>query len=417
MAAGAAAAQAKGGNVRKDDQPGAAPAGDTGVGDTPPGGDGSDIVLVAFERLEDVVDTINANGGVLTPEIRSAVDGVCALLETVVETDDGDADDVIAAEPGAPAPMSASAKAAVEKAKAAQKDDKAKRKRANKNAAGFLRKLAGQIRAVKAMEEGEEKKKSAALVHKAITYGNEAFGTETGFSDAMAGETVPEFTDPDQLKPQEVPVPPEPTPGSQYAEDPNYTPNANTDAAYAAGTVGTDQVMSKLAGVRKRLSLIKGGAPPAAGAPVAKAHTSWGPQYLATLPDSAFLHVELANKDFAGRSNALQGPGFAFRHYAVRDMTGALSKAQIQKALSDIPMAGLRDDVKKALMDQATALLKEAEGLEASALAKSARNDDGWPQDLNTPEFRNAQPPKPPKFGYDDLPGAVTRAQSRAKAK
>lgn len=403
VAMGVAAAATTKASVKKDEEPGAsAPTG--GIGDEPPPGesDGADIVFVAYDRFEDIIDAIEANGGNLSPDLRTAIDGICALLSTITGDDEDEAaeddgnEDGLAGGEGAPAPMSARAKSALEKAKKAKKDDAEKEKKAKKTAKSFLRKTATQLRLVKGMKDGPAKKSATALLEKAITYGTEAFGTETGFSGAMNSENIPEFTDPSQLKPEEVATPAEETPRGQFSTEPSgtYTPNENSQQAFNAGSA---QSMEKLENVRKRLAAL------GTGTPIAKNHHGWGPSYLAALPDSAFLMIETANKDFAGRSNALQGPGYGFRKHAVRDMTGAVSKAQVQKALMDIPMAGYAEDVKKALTDKATALLKEAESTEASELAKAARGDDGWPDDLNTPEFRSGKPRRVPNFGFDNL--------------
>jgi len=380
--------------TRKDQEgsPGAA-ADEGGAGDGV-GGDGADIVLLALDRLQDLCDSIEAGGGVLTPELRSGVDGVCALLETVAPDGDEDdagteADDGLAAGEGAPAPMEASAKAA-----------KAATAKRFANANKFVRHLAKAIR--KEKDEKDAKKRAAikAGVAKALQYGAEAFGSENGFQSSSLGENVPEFTDPSQYKWTEETVPSVPDPRGQYAEDPTYTPNANSSAAYAAGEVGTPEVAEKLAKLRKRLATLTKSSTTATE-PVEKnagMHMAWGPAFLATLPDSAFLHVESgALKDASGRSNLLQGPSTGFRHWAIKDQHGKLNSFHIRKALNEIPMAGLETAVKQALIAQAQQLLKEAEEEEASAVAKADRGDHGWPDDMNAPA------PKAPTFGRDNL--------------
>jgi Inorganic Pyrophosphatase len=396
--------------VKKDGEgsPGAAAPGDGGDGDGLPVSDGADIVLLAYDRLESVVDAINAAGGTLTPELRQSIDGVCALLETVAPDADDDAagagEDGLAAGEGAPEPMSAAAK----------KDEEEMDKRFVA-AKRFLRKVARIV--AKAKEEKDETKKSAmlAVLDKALVYGNEAFGSETSFQMASLGSAIPEFTDPSQLKPEEVAVPSTPAPRGQYAEDPNYTPNDNSQQAYAAGS---PQIAEKIAKLKKRLGDLRGTAEPIAKNNASGVHAEWSPTYLASLPDSHFLKVEAGvNKDAAGRSQLLVGPGSGFRHFAVRDHAGALSLGQIQKALRDIPLAGLEPTVKAALTAQAQDLLKEAEAEAGSSLSKGARGDDGWPMDLNDQRFRAGKSRAVPEFGFDGLQGKHDKAVAAAGPK
>jgi len=122
-----------------------------------------------------------------------------------------------------------------------------------------------------------------------------------------------------------------------------------------------------------------------------------------------------ALKDAAGRSNLLQGPATGFRHFAVKDINGAISGPQVRKALLEIPMAGLEKSVKDALTKQAEALLKEAESDEASAVHKAARGDDGWPMDMNDARFKAGKPPALPAFGRDELAPKYQRAMKAAE--
>lgn len=393
--------------VKKDDtDPGAAgPAGGAGDGSGDLGGDGADIVLLALQRLSDICDAIEAGGGVLTADLKTAVDGAVSLLGAVAPDEpDGDegTDNGLAGEEGQPEPMSAAAKAEVQALKRRTAQSKA-----------FMRRLAKMIRKAEAEPDEEKKKAAKAAIAKALDYGNEAFGSETAWMSASLGENIPEFTDPAQLKPQEVATPAPANPKGQYAEDPNYTPNANSQVAYQAGS---GDIMEKLANLRKRVT---GGTT----TPVAKsnpAHAEWGPAYLATLPDTAFLHVEPGVlKDAAGRSNLLQGPSTGFRHYAVKDINGKLSGPQVRKAMAEIPNAGLLPEVKSSLLKQAQDLLKQVEAFEASAITKSARADDGWPLDMNDPEFVAGLPAKVPAFGFDAISqkhAEVTKAAEAATA-
>jgi hypothetical protein len=377
--------------VKADDPGAAAPDGTSSAGDESTlGGDGADIVMLASQRLNDITDAIDAGGGLLTADLKEAVDGVVALLEAVApDTDDGDENGIAAETEGTPEPMSASEKAMKETVKRRTAQSKA-----------YIKRVAKMIRACKAEKDPEKVKAAKADIAKALEYGAEAFGNETGWMNGSSGETIPEFTDPAQVKPEEVATPAPANPRGQYAEDPNYQ---GAPAPGSTSVSGTPEFTEKLDSLRKRL-----GKPAGAPAPVAKgmggAHAAWGPAYLATLPDACFLQVEPGVlKDAAGRSNLVQAGGSAFRHYAVKDIDGKLSGPQIRKALLEIPMAGLEKDMKASLIKQAEALLKTVEAQEASAVSKSARDDHGWPTDMNDPDFVAGVAKGVPAFGYDAL--------------
>lgn len=388
--------------------PGAA-ADEGGAGDGGPINDGGDIILLANDRLSELCDALNAGGGVLTPEIRQGADGICALLETITESpagaDDDGADedeDGLAGGPGQPEPMSAAEKTAKRAA--------VRKRFADANA--FVRKVAKAVSRLRLEKDAKKKATMKAAIDKAITFGAEAFGSETGFMSANLGENIPEFTDPAKVKQTEETAPAPQEPAGQFAQDkPGYTPGDNSQQAFEAGS---PEIAEKLSKVRKRLVALRGAAapPPAAVAKSEGAHAAWGPAYLATLPDSAFLHVEKgALQDAAGRSNLLQGPSSGFRHFAVRDIHGALSGPQIRKALSEIPNAGLEPTAKAALTAQAQTLLKQIEGIEAQAVSKASRGktEDDWPDDMNAVHVMKGEAPPAPSFGHDNIAGKVKK--------
>lgn len=132
----------------------------------------------------------------------------------------------------------------------------------------------------------------------------------------------------------------------------------------------------------------------------------WPEGYVDTLPDSAFLFVENVVP-------ALKASGLPYRHFAVKNHAGELSRWHILKALELLPATGFSQDLKVSIAQKAKSLLGQADEVAKSAGDAKTRGDDGWAPDLADPRFmKNGKVEKiPGPFGFDNIHGKIRNAK------
>lgn len=444
--------------IRKDDMP-AGPGGEMNGDEAPeeliPGGGGADLVEIASERLTSICEAVDAAGGVLTPGLRSEVGNVIALLETVASDDDeDDEDEELAPEgPGEPTPMQASAKAKNARKAAARKGKvlMGRFRKMKLTPEAFVTKLAGLMLKAASTKNATLKKMRYSAIQKMLTYGPEQFGN-TDFSETNASvPEIPMYVEEWQTVPVEEKTPSEEQPRSQYAYDPTYTSNENSQQAYVSGSPEFGQVGKRLDLVRSQLAkfaVVKAGpagdangveeAPvqddlekhnmPAAGdtgavtkeqpdmsstghnveddgsVPTSVEGAEWSTSMINDLPDGSFLYVEPGGKkDEDGRTTPR-----TLRHFPYKGQDGSVDLPHLRNALARIPQSGISGDEKSKLTAQAQSMLEEhtksQKGEEESEIQKSLRSDDGWPDDLASDEFlKGEKMVKHLPFGRDAL--------------
>jgi hypothetical protein len=446
----------------------------------PAGGGGADLVEIASDRLQSICEAIGASGGVLTPELKDDVSSVVALLEAVAPDDDDDLDEeeqgVAPMGPGEGVTGNAKRAEAIKAWRVGKKTLVGSFAKAAMSPEAFIAKVSRWLVKFATTRNADLRKMRGAAIQKMLTFGPEVFGDR---NFAMTGADVPAipmyteaFVDThvaDEKVPSEEPV------KSAFAYDPTYTPNENSQVAFDAGS---PQLMEKADKARTQLAGLLGvktgaAAPAAAPAPaavtVAKADAAckacgapmaegaekcakcgamakagpagdpagvmgngphatddtaqkgrlntekdaWTSAYVNELPDSAFLYVEPGGKkDAAGRTV----PG-DLRHFPFKDQNGKTDLPHLRDALSRIPDSGISDDKKKELTAHAQSLLEEADGAQKSAVEKSLRGDDGWPDDMADPAFlKGSEPTRRIRFGFDGLTGKSRREQQATAA-
>lgn len=457
--------------TRKDAMPagpGGQPNGDDDA--TPQGGGGADLVEIANERLSGICDSIEAAGGILTPELKDEVSNVVALLEAVAPDDDDDLDDeeegVAPMGPGQGAPVTARDKRLAEKRAAIAKWRAGKASLVGKLVAkrmgpeAFISAVAKQLLRLSTTKHAGLRKVRAEGIRKMLTYGTEVFGNEANFQ-ATGSDTpaIPMYTEAFvDSHTEEVPTPGEESVKANWTYDPKYTPNDNSQQAFDAGSPNlAENVAKRLQGVRAKLKKAgpAGDAAGAMGAPIEPADETtkgaacgpdgkpvkkdgddpeegaaggetqvvdkgsnvekdtWTTAYVNELPDSAFLYVEGGgSKDADGRTTPRD-----LRHFPYKDQSGKVDLPHLRDAVGRIPQSGLPDDKKKELQAHAQSMLGDAEKAQKSDVQKALRSDDGWPDDLADPKFlTEGKAPKTASWGYDDLPSKVEKAEKEQTA-
>lgn len=418
--------------VRKDgmpDGPGGQPNGD----EVPVGGGGADIVAIAADRLNDITSAIEAAGGVVTPDIGESIESVCALLEAVSPLDDMDDDDEmdenagdeLPAGPGEPTAMSDEAKRAetAKLWKAGKLCLVGKFETVKMSPEAFVTKLARLMKRAHVTKNEALRKMRQAAVQKMLTYGPEVFGSDAGFQMTgtdqpaipMYSESMVEVHPTEETTPSEEPV------KSQFSYDPTYTPNANSQQQYDAGSPQfVEKSAQRLGAVAAKLRPMLQGVTKAGPAGDANGaggggaadpdlnkgegpnteKGTWTTAYVNDLPDSSFLYVEPGgSKDEGGLTTPR-----TLRHFPYKDAQGNVDLPHLRDAAGRIPQSGIPDSKKKELQAEAQKLLASHEDQAKSDLAKADRGDDGWPADLAAPDFLAGGKPKGTLlFGRDNI--------------
>lgn len=369
-------------------------------GTPPPGGGGADIVALASDRMAQVVDGINAAGGVLTPELRASVSSIVTLLEAVAP----DADEPMPTDVAAEDMTDAEKADFVEQAKRVTKW-----REYFKACVSLAGKIPGEANLVKRAQ-------LALQLTKAVTYGQEVFGSGTGFSGGDI-VTIPEFKDPAQLLPQDVATPSPQTATGVAAYNPGYTGVAPSQRDVADGG---NAVAKRLEALKKSVAGLtgKGDPSPGAGTPVTKSAHGWSDDYLRGLPDTSFLHVEGGTKKAADGSDVGEGAGASKRHFPVYDCDGALHLPALKQASQDLIAFGCAPELKAQLQETMAKLLEQGEAQAVSKAQAALRGDNNWPNDMATPAFMAGRVvPPSPLFGTDNLPGKLAKDASKMGAK
>ncbi len=364
-------------------------------------GGAGDIVSLASERLAAVAGELGKGDGKITPDQADEISAVTALLEIAVEryggpgaeTEDeqeGDADggDGTAATDGAAGDLQMAL------------DD------AEKNG-GTVAMTPEQVVAYAAQKFAKIRAEKDATVRATKTARVESMLLNAlAVAKSVDGETIPVVIVPEDAAAAKT----EPTPTPNVSQPTTPDSGGAQFAAAAGGTPAAEKMVAaakSLAALRAKLpggggvAAVAKSDGAAATAPTGEVFTE---DYVATLPDSAFLFVDPTAKTDpqTGRTEK------AGRHFPVYDVSGQVSGAMVEIALKSLPTWGSTIAIREDLTKRAQSLAAFSVGLAKSRSEAGVRGETHeWPEDLNNPGARGVATKGAQTFGFDDIAGKL----------